>query len=422
MAKITLGVSQIMKNEAHILPRWYETFSKLKDKNGDQVVDCVTLVDTGSTDDSIKVAKEMGEKYNIPTYIYERPFDDFSSSRNYAMKMAKDKTNYSFWCDLDEILHIQSNVFDKQKLDKGLYMFTTRINSTEYTRNELWCNKLPEYIDENGKSVSLYDENGEGNGYFKWIGPIHEYTVPGSQAVAEKLTSGLAEGVLVEVRFDGASWADPNKLHKKYKDHAVKLEDYIDNVDRDPRWVFYTAQSYHDSSTIPNNKIENDERLRRSMKYYSERVDSEGGYPEERYYAQYRVGTIMRTLEYPWKDCKEALLKAYNIDPMRGESIRAIVEHYQATNEWNLSYLYSKMCVNTFHNMNPYPQRILFVDNPLYQWKSLELHANSCFYTGRVDECKKVFNDLLIIMRTKPQFFTPEDTQRINSNKPHILK
>ena len=413
MNKITLGVSQIMKNEAHVLPRWFESLTKAKDINGDKVIDCVTLVDTGSTDDSINVAKELGVKYNIPTYVYERPFDDFGSSRNHAMKMASDKTDYCMWMDLDELFHVDTKVFDKQALDKGLYMFVTRINSTEYTRNELWSNKLDE---------SVRNTDGIGNCFFKWDGVVHELVIPDNQEVAKVLTSDLCKGIYVEVKFDGASWQDTSKLHKKYRDHAAKLEDYIDHVDRDPRWVFYTAQSYHDSAVIPNNKSENDERLRRSLKYYQERVDMFGGYPEERYYSQYRMGTIMRNLEYPWRDCKEELLKAYNLDPLRGESIKAIIEHYQAVGEWNMSYLYSKMAVATFHKMNPYPQRILFVDTTFYEWKTLELHASSCFYVGKLEEAKYTFNELLALVRTKPQYFTPEDVQRINTNKPHILK
>ena len=70
----------------------------------------------------------MGEKYNIPTYVYERPFDNFCNSRNFAMKMSKDKSDYCLWKDLDEILYIDSKIFDKQKLDKGLYYAHIRIS------------------------------------------------------------------------------------------------------------------------------------------------------------------------------------------------------------------------------------------------------------------------------------------------------
>lgn len=391
MEKVTIGISQIMKNELHILPRWFETVS--------QIADHVTLVDTGSTDGSQDLARELGKKHNIPTDVYDRSFDSFCNSRNFAMQQAKDKTTMSMWIDIDEELQIDPKIFDKQKLDKDIYMFTTYINNTKYTRNELWSNKKD----------------------FKWIGPVHEFIVPFDDEVAKTLTSDLCQGLSIKVNFDGNSWKENTDVNKKYKNHAKILEDFIDYEDRDPRWVFYCAQSWHDSATIPNNKKENDERLRRSLKYYQERVSMLGGYYEERYYAQYRVGTIMRILEYPFTAVKEALLKAYNIDNTRGEPIRMIIEHYQVLGEWNLAYLYSKMAVNTFHKMNPYPKRVLFVDEPFYVWKSLELHAISCFYTGRNDEAKTAYNELLVLLKVKPEYFTPDDINKININRDHFL-
>ena len=114
----------------------------------------------------------------------------------------------------------------------------------------------------------------------------------------------------------------------EYKNHAFVLEKYIDANRQDPRWIFYTAQSYHDSASIPDNKEENEERLRRALKYYKERVNRTDGYAEEIYYSQFRIGTIMRSLEEPWNLTHQELLKAYNMDPTRGESIKIIIDYY----------------------------------------------------------------------------------------------
>jgi hypothetical protein len=79
----------------------------------------------------------------------------------------------------------------------------------------------------------------------------------------KNITSGLAENLLVNVQMDGASWQ--GKTSEKYLDHAHRLETYISNDRSDARWIFYTAQSYHDSASIADNKDENEERLRRSL-------------------------------------------------------------------------------------------------------------------------------------------------------------
>jgi hypothetical protein len=68
------------------------------------------------------------------------------------------------------------------------------------------------------------------------------------------------------------------------------------------------------SASLPDNKPENEERLRRAIKTYKERVGRMDGYEEERFYSQFRIGTIMRNLEEPWNLTHQELLKAYNMD------------------------------------------------------------------------------------------------------------
>tara|TARA_R110000772_G_scaffold3193_4_gene11535 strand:- start:3544 stop:4701 length:1158 start_codon:yes stop_codon:yes gene_type:complete len=383
----TLGLSQIVKNEAHVITRMLET---IKD-----VADHLTFVDTGSTDGTQEVIKKWAEEHNIPCDIHDREFDNFENCRNYAMQMAKGKTDYCFWLDADEQLKI-GPLFDKNKLDKDLYMFTTHIGKMKYTRNECWNSKKD----------------------FKWYGPVHEFIVPVDPKV--KLTSGLMPGIDVIVKMDGGSWKEDTST--KYRTHAAMLEDYIDNKDRDPRWIFYTAQSYHDSASIKGNEPENHERLRRSMKYYQERVSIPGGYHEERFYAQYRIGSIFLRLNKPWEDTLTQLLKAYNMDPMRAEPFKIIIEYYQSIGEWNLAFLYAKFAFTTYHGVDLYPARVLFVDNTLYNWKFAELYANACYYCGKKGEAKRVHQSLVDINKRSPEFFSPEDTSRINKNSGFFLK
>jgi hypothetical protein len=300
------------------------------------------------------------------------------------MQMVKDKSEYAFWLDADETIEIDPK-FDKHKLDKDLYMFNTYIGAMKYTRNECW---------NTSKS-------------FRWYGPVHEFIICDDRDI----TSGLMEGITVKVKMDGGSWK--GNIPDKYKKHSMILEDYIDNKDRNARWVFYTAQSYHDSATIPDNKLENDERLRRSLKYYRERVNRNDGYEEERFYSQFRIGTIMRAIEEPWYLTQQELLKAYSMDPLRAEPIKVIIDYYLSVGEWNLAYLYSTFAMANFHNKNPYPTRLLFVDESLYIWRFLEVHAAACFYTNKKEEGKNVYRELLQKIQTQPQYFLPEDIEMV---------
>jgi hypothetical protein len=230
----------------------------------------------------------------------------------------------------------------------------------------------------------------------------------------QNISSGLAEGCFVNVSMDGNSWQ--SSIPAKYLSHSHKLEAYIAENRQDPRWIFYTAQSYHDSASMPDNQEENKERLRRSLRYYKERTERNDGYAEEIYYAHYRMGSIMKTLEEPWNLTMQQCLKAYAIDPLRGESIKLIIDYYLQMGEWHLAYLYTKFGYENFHNKNPYPTRLLFVEEALYTWKFAEAHAAACFYTGRKDEAKKVYEQMVALTKTNPGAFSQDDLNKINTN------
>lgn len=385
MAKLALNT--IVKNEAHCIIGMLESAA--------QITDLIVINDTGSTDGTQDLIRKFGEEHNIPTYVFERPFDDFEKSRNYGMEKTRDVIKelgwnpdqvWGWWCDADEKIIINDK-FNKNQFNKDLFMINTFIGSMKYTRNTFWRTSKP----------------------FRFYGPVHEFIVCDDK----NITSGLAENIHVDVKMIGASWQ--GDISEKYTTHAHTLEKYINKDRTDPRWIFYTAQSYHDSASSTS-KEENDERLRRSLKYYKERTQRTDGYYEEIYYSQFRVGSIMTNLEEPWSLSHQELLKAYAIDPLRGESIKIIIDYYLRVGEWNLAYLYTKFAKVNFHSKNPYPNRLLFVDEALYEWRFLEAHCAACFYTNHREEARSGFQEILSILKNKPQYFTQEDIQKINAN------
>jgi glycosyltransferase involved in cell wall biosynthesis len=383
-----LALNFICKNEAHIVERMLNSAKS--------ITDLIVVTDTGSTDGTQDLIRKFGENNNIPTFVFDRPFDTFENSRNHAMDMLREKVKdlnwdpekvHGYWFDCDETI-ILSDKFDKKQFTKDLYMIDTFIGNMKYTRNTFFKVSKP----------------------FKWYGPVHEFIVCDDRSI----TSGLATGISVDVKMEGASWK--GNIPAKYKEHAFVLERYIDNNRQDPRWIFYTAQSWHDSASIPNDKEENEERLRRAIKYYKERVNRTDGYYEEIFYSQYRIGTIMINLEDSWNLTHQELLKAYSIDPLRGEPIKSIIDYYLRVGEWNNAYLYSKFAKVNYHNKNPYPSRLLFVDQSLYQWKFLETHAASSFYCGKTEEAKSSYQEIVSILKKNPELFTEQDIKKIEIN------
>jgi glycosyltransferase involved in cell wall biosynthesis len=381
-----LALNFICKNEAHLIERMLNSALS--------ITNLVVAVDTGSTDGTQDLIRKICASKGVECHVFDRPFDNFENSRNYAMQKLKEIVNFSsdvwgYFFDCDEVLNIDST-FNKANLNKDLYMINTFIGSMKYTRNTFFRCSLP----------------------FRFYGPVHEFIVCDKQDI----TSDIMTGLSVNVFMEGASWK--GDVSAKYFHHAQLLEDYVNYKNsQDVRWLFYLAQSYHDSATIPNNKAENDERLRRAAKYYKLRSQLSGGYVEEIFYSQYRMATCMKVMDSePWSVIHAELLKAISIDPERAEPIKVIIDHYQSMNEWNLAYLYSKFAVSTYHNNNPYPRKLLFIDLSLYEWKLLESHATSCLYTNRKDEAKQSFNILMSIVKSKPTLFNKEELARIEQN------
>ena len=393
-----LALNFICKNESHVILRMLNST-----KSGSvSILDLIVVNDTGSTDGTQDLIKKWGEENSVPTYVFERPFDDFDKSRNFAMDKLRDVVKelgwdpekiHGMWFDCDEQLVI-SPKFSKNQFTKDLLMVNTYISQMKYTRNTFFRLSKP----------------------FEWYGCTHEFII----CKDSNITSGLAEGIHVNVSMDGNSWQ--GNVPAKYLHHAHRLETYINNDRSDPRWIFYTAQSYHDSASLPDNKEENEERLRRSIKYYRERVNRPDGYPEEIYYSQYRIGGIMRILEEPWNMTHQELLKAYAIDPLRGESIKIIIDYYLQMGEWSMAYLYTKFAKVNFHGKNPYPTRLLFVDESLYIWKFIEAHAAASFYCGKHQEAKDTYNEIVNITKIHPQSFNQDDLNKIEMNGKFFLK
>ena len=176
---VKLALNFICKDESHVIERM------LNSSKG--ILDLILAVDTGSTDNTIELIKKYGTDNNIPTFVFERPFDSFDKSRNHGFEKLREVIKelswkpeevFSMWYDCDEQLVIDPK-FNKNQFVKDFYMMNTAIGAMQYTRNT-FCRM--------SKS-------------FRWYGPVHEFIV-----CDDTVTSGLAENIAVSVSMDGASW------------------------------------------------------------------------------------------------------------------------------------------------------------------------------------------------------------------------
>lgn len=86
---MTLGITMIVKNESDVLAT---SLGGIKD-----VADEIVVVDTGSTDDTERVARAFNDRVYTFDWI-----DDFSAARNFAL--SKSTTDYWMWLDADDFV------------------------------------------------------------------------------------------------------------------------------------------------------------------------------------------------------------------------------------------------------------------------------------------------------------------------------
>lgn len=95
MKKPTIGLCMIVKDEA-------ENIRKVLESAVDWV-DTVYLTDTGSKDNTIKIAEEVCKRFKKPLHVsHFKWIDDFAAARNYNFSQAK--TDWILWLDGDDTL------------------------------------------------------------------------------------------------------------------------------------------------------------------------------------------------------------------------------------------------------------------------------------------------------------------------------
>ncbi|MCX4362363.1 MAG: glycosyltransferase [Clostridia bacterium] len=90
---MTLGLCMIVKNESKVLERALENVATFADE--------IVIVDTGSTDNTVEIARKFTDK----VYIYEWN-DNFSSARNFALSQVE--SDYWMWLDADDMVPIDT--------------------------------------------------------------------------------------------------------------------------------------------------------------------------------------------------------------------------------------------------------------------------------------------------------------------------
>jgi glycosyltransferase involved in cell wall biosynthesis len=376
----TIGLSIIVKNEAKVIERMLNTVWP--------ILDYYCVVDTGSTDGTQEIVRNFFNDKGIPGEVIDHEWKNFEDARNTALNAVKGKCDFGFWIDADEQLIIDPR-FNKDLFKMSLLGFQganvkVTYGSQNYFRMQFFSTDHP----------------------WRWYGPVHEVLVCDGPH-----NTGIAEGLTTLVKPDGNSWV-AETIQQKYEGHAKILEDYVANdPNKDPRWVFYLAQSYRDAGTPENQK--------KSMEWYDKRATMMNGFWEEIYYSMLMSASLKGSLQYPIHEIIESYLKCGKANPHRAEHLIPVILHYHHMKEFDVSYIFSSHAMK-LAGKSPFPNSSLFIDPAIYDWRIFDIHSLNCFYSGRKEEASETFKKLLkaIDKGLVPQGEIP----RIQNNKQWFTK
>jgi hypothetical protein len=304
------------------------------------IIDYWVICDTGSIDYTEAITRQFMK--NIPGEYYHHEWVDFSFNRNLSLEIAKQKADYVFIIDADEILVI-NNLNEFKNLEADYYNIKINRNLFSYYR--------PQLI-KSSTNIS-------------YTGVLHEYL----QTCGDYKD---IENSYIQSGSNGSRSQD----ELKYQKDAELLENILKIDSNNLRYQFYCAQSYRDAG----NK-------EKALNWYLKRIDN--GWVEEKFIATLEAGKLLEEID-PSR-VESMYLKAYNDYPIRSESLCYLSAFFRKRNEFHKGYFYASIAKNI-----KYPQKSLFIEEPCYTWKPIDEMAVCGYYLeGKILECIQFNSDIL---------------------------
>lgn len=282
-----------------------EQFEDMLNKNL-HLIDRWTILDTGSTDNTIEVinkvlvGKKMGE-------LYQEPFINFKESRNRCLELAG--THCKFILMLDDTYIVDGNLREFLHTVRGDQLsdsFSVIIKSddVEYGSNRLI------------KSVSG----------LRYKYKIHE-VIDDKNNVTIIVPKNVA--IINDGRFD---YMEERTMKRKESDLKLLYEELEENPS-EPRTYYYLAQTY--------NLLEKHDL---AYEFFLKRASfNNSGFIQERIDAAFEAARLANfKLNKPWEECLDLYEKAFKIDESRPEPQYFIGINYYLKGEEKTAYKYLK--------------------------------------------------------------------------------
>lgn len=275
----TLSLCVICKNEEKNIE------NLLKSVEG-TLFDEIVIVDTGSTDKTVEIAK----KYTKNVYFFEW-INDFSAARNYSFSKAT--KDYILWLDSDDVLLSPDY---KKLLDL----------KDKLHESDIWLVKYEYAHDEFGNSsCSFFRERIVRRSLnLQWQQPIHEY-LP---------LSGSMRKTDIEVHH--------YKKHVSSERNIKILADIVEKNPNDARNMYYYGKELMD--------YDQSEKGYNLLKKF---VTMHGAWNENIYTAHLKMASYEQSLK-KYNEAKKSCLEAMGVYPLKSEVYCKLGEIAMNQNDW----------------------------------------------------------------------------------------
>jgi len=326
----TICLGMIIKNETLNIRATLESVKS--------IIDYWIICDTGSTDDTEIIAKEVLK--NIPGEYVHRQWINFGYNRSEVAMLTKNKADYSIMLDADFLVRL--NGFNKKDLIDDQYDIIIKWVGTSFYNPLLFSNRLA----------------------WKSVGCVHEYWYAEGVKTRSKLTT---------LYFDHERHgpARPKGLYD-----LTLLEQGIKDEPNNARYHFYLANTLRDIG-----------KYEEAIEMFNKRVEMKG-WDEEVFYSKYQIGLCFELLG-EIEAAKVSYLSAWEYRPSRAEPLWRLAALCRKKGEYQQAYLFANKGMEI-----PYPNDIIFVDRPTYEYV-LPFEASIAaywinLYNESIELCKKI--------------------------------
>jgi tetratricopeptide (TPR) repeat protein len=322
-----------------------------------EYVDAVSILDTGSTDNTVEICNTFLIASGKPFKVSVEPFKNFGFNRTVSFKKTQELCKELKWdANKTYAMTVDADMIIKPSPEFKNFVMT-----------------VPGYtvIQQNG-SLKYHNNRFHQCSYdWKCVGATHEYW---SGDPTDKIPY---EVFFIDDINDGGCKSD-----KIERDIRLLTEDLKEDPNNG-RAYFYLAQSYKDCG-----------KFEEAIKNYKKRIEV-GGWIEEVWHAHYQIAKCYDCLKES-EEVEAWALRAFKIHPHRAEPLYFLLQYFKNKYEHFKAYQYYLKGKDI-----PFPKNdVLFIEYPVYEGLfDYENTIISCYIFNKTRQ--DTLNDIISYINTK---------------------